>query len=130
MALPWSLPVSGTLSTDKLDPAAPGVASCWLLARRKPAQLNQPSEKDFLTQIAKKCFGPDFVFRVSPLKPGEEVGAKAIDHSARKIPEAPVPSTPLEETEQDPAVKTALDVFKGTITDVKTVKTVNPTKTE
>ncbi len=84
-------------------------------------KLQQIDEKAFLTRIARECFGPSFGFLVCPV----ETEKGPVENTPRsKPPEniSPVESSPhIEEARKNPVVQTALELFDGAITDVKTL---------
>ena len=86
-------------------------------------KLRQPDVKNLLTRIAQEVLSPSIVFKVcsqdepeSVPAPPDTEGRIQEDTSAAKAP----PKT--EQVRSDPVVKEAMDLFHGTITEVKHLK--------
>jgi DNA polymerase III gamma/tau subunit len=88
-------------------------------------RLRQPDVTEFLTKIAKRCFGDEKVFLACPVPqegrhPTVSTPEGETPHSSTVIDEsAKQTSSTEEEGTMSPAVKAALEVFGGTITEVK-----------
>jgi len=83
-------------------------------------KLRQQDVRELLTRIGRECFSPTSMFRVRPL---EEQAAPSGEGAAADPEQAVTPrpgdAPDLDRVRGNPAVKDALDLFHGTITEVK-----------
>jgi len=84
-------------------------------------KLRQPEAMELLTRIGRECFSSTARFRVRPLgeRPGSPPGDAAPDQPPGKQTPGTGKSAAMDEMRGNPAVQDALDLFHGTITEVK-----------
>jgi hypothetical protein len=82
-------------------------------------QLKNRDMRTLLTKSAKDCFGDALQFEVHKAKALNDAKAKPPAAEEQESKAAQPPPSAVEEAQNDPAVKTALEVFHGTIKDVK-----------
>jgi DNA polymerase-3 subunit gamma/tau len=82
-------------------------------------QLRQPEMRMQLLQSARDCFGPSVGFDLLPTeRPDDSNEQPSIKQGTRETTAVPSPSA-FEEVRNEQAVKTALELFHGTIKEVK-----------
>ena len=82
-------------------------------------QLGSREVTDLLSQSAKDCFGESVRFELCVAKGLNDKKAKPSGGTKERRAKAGHSSSAVEEARQDQTVKTALEVFHGTIKDVK-----------
>jgi hypothetical protein len=82
-------------------------------------QLGSPETKTLLSRSARDCFGDSVIFELWPAEGLNNTSTEPPNREESDAADASPTSSAIEEARDSKAVKTALDVFHGTIKEVK-----------